>query len=399
MRPVIALVGRPNVGKSTLFNRLTRSRDALVANIPGLTRDRKYGGGAIEGQSFIAIDTGGISGDEEGIDLEMASQSLQAIEEANICLFMVDAKDGLLPDDNRILDHLRKRSKNTYLVVNKIDGRDPDAALVDFYSLGLSEIFPITATQGRGVKSMLVKVLADFEAAANDAGEGEAAPENIEETGIKIAIAGRPNVGKSTLVNRMLGEERVVVFDEPGTTRDSVYIPFERRGRRYTLIDTAGIKKRGQTRHTVEKFSVVKSLQAIQDAHVVVLIIDARTGIVEQDLHLLGYVIETGRALVIAINKWDNMHSEDKDQVKDDIRRRFVFVDFAKIHYISALSGTAPQTATLALLLESSRLVLQSDLRWSSWQKPPDMQDRSYVQPRRTACISTLASDLLRPDD
>ena len=340
MRPVIALVGRPNVGKSTLFNRLTRSREALVANIPGLTRDRKYGDGEIEGQSFIAIDTGGISGDEEGIDLEMASQSLQAIEEANICLFMVDAKDGLLPDDNRILDHLRKRSKNTYLVVNKIDGRDPDAALADFYSLGLSEIFPITATQGRGVKSMLVKVLADFEQAAIDAGEDGVPSQDVEATGIKIAIAGRPNVGKSTLVNRMLGEERVVVFDQPGTTRDSIYIPYERRGRRYTLIDTAGIKKRGQTKQTVEKFSVVKSLQAIQDAHVVVLIVDARTGIVEQDLHLLGYVIETGRALVIAINKWDGMHSEDKDQVKDDIRRRFVFVDFAKIHFISALYGT-----------------------------------------------------------
>lgn len=341
MRPVIALVGRPNVGKSTLFNRLTRSREALVANIPGLTRDRKYGDGEIEDHSFIAIDTGGIGGDEEGIDLEMASQSLQAIEEANICLFMVDAKDGLLPDDNRILDHLRRRSKNTYLVVNKIDGRDPDAALVDFYSLGLSEIFPITATQGRGVKSMLVKVLTDFEQATIESDDGAAVSQNVEAIGIKIAIAGRPNVGKSTLVNRMLGEERVVVFDEPGTTRDSIYIPYERRGRRYTLIDTAGIKKRGQTKQTVEKFSVVKSLQAIQDAHVVVLIIDARTGIVEQDLHLLGYVVETGRALVIAINKWDGMHSEDKDQVKDDIRRRFVFVDFAKIHFISALYGTA----------------------------------------------------------
>jgi GTP-binding protein len=341
MRPVIALVGRPNVGKSTLFNRLTRSREALVANIPGLTRDRKYGEGKIEDRSFIIIDTGGISGDEQGIDLEMASQSLQAIEEANICLFLVDAKDGLLPDDNRIMDHLRKRNKNTHLVVNKIDGRDPDAALVDFYSFGMPEMFPITATQGRGVKSMLLKVLNDFEEQTKDS---EAAVElsaaDEQETGIKIAIAGRPNVGKSTLVNRMLGEDRVVVFDQPGTTRDSVYIPFERRGRRYTLIDTAGIKKRGQTKETVDKFSVVKSLQAIQDAHVVVLIVDARTGIVEQDLHLLGYVIETGRALVIAINKWDGMQPEDKDQVKADIRRRFVFVDFAKIHYISAMYGT-----------------------------------------------------------
>jgi GTP-binding protein len=341
MRPVIALVGRPNVGKSTLFNRLTRTREALVANIPGLTRDRKYGDGKIDEHSFIVIDTGGISGDEEGIDVEMASQSLQAIEEANICLFLVDAKDGLLPDDNRILDHLRKRSKNSYLVVNKIDGRDPDAALVDFYSLGMSEIFPITATQGRGVKSMLLAVLADFERQIAAAKPGdEALTEDDAETGIKIAIAGRPNVGKSTLVNRMLGEDRVVVYDQPGTTRDSVYVPFERRGRRYTLIDTAGIKKRGQTRETVDKFSVVKSLQAIQDAHVVVLIVDARTGIVEQDLHLLGYVVETGRALVIAINKWDGMHDEDKAQIKDDIERRLVFVDFANIHFISALHGT-----------------------------------------------------------
>ncbi|MEX0964792.1 MAG: ribosome biogenesis GTPase Der [Pseudohongiellaceae bacterium] len=341
MRPVIALVGRPNVGKSTLFNRLTRTRDALVANIPGLTRDRKYGHGEIEDKAFIAIDTGGISGDEQGIDLEMAAQSLQAIEEANICLFLVDAKDGLLPDDNHILDHLRKRSKNTYLVVNKIDGRDPDAALLDFYSLGLSEIFPITATQGRGVKSMLLKLLSDFEKQTLDSPkDGESAAEDVEETGIKIAIAGRPNVGKSTLVNRMLGEERVVVFDQPGTTRDSVYIPFERRGIRYTLIDTAGIKKRGQTKETVDKFSVVKSLQAIQDAHVVVLIVDAHTGIVEQDLHLLGYVVETGRALVIAINKWDGLHTEDKEQVNDDIARRFAFVDFAKLHFISALHGT-----------------------------------------------------------
>lgn len=342
MRPVIALVGRPNVGKSTLFNRLTRSRDALVANIPGLTRDRQYGEGKLENKSFIAIDTGGITGDEEGIDMEMASQSLQAIEEANICLFLVDAKDGLLPDDNRILDHLRKRSKNTYLLVNKIDGRDQDAALIDFYSLGMAEIFPITATQGRGVKSMLSHVLNEFEK------ENEKAEEHLQTEledgqvrGIKIAIAGRPNVGKSTLVNRMLGEDRVVVYDQPGTTRDSVYIPFERRGQQYTLIDTAGIKKRGRTKEILEKFSVVKSLQAIQDAHVVVLLVDARTGIVEQDLHLLGYVIETGRALVIAINKWDGMSHEDKDKIRSEIRRRFVFVDFAKIHFISAMYGTA----------------------------------------------------------
>ena len=331
MRPVIALVGRPNVGKSTLFNRLTRSRDAIVANLPGLTRDRQYGKGLHNGKSFIVIDTGGITGYEGGINFEMASQSLLAIDEASICLFLVDARDGLTPDDEKIVDYLRKSNKNSYLVVNKVDGLDADQATADFYSLGLTQIFSITATQGRGVNSLLKEVLSGAE---DDENEAEVA------TGIKIAIAGRPNVGKSTLVNRMLGEERVVVYDQPGTTRDSVYIPFERRGKKYTLIDTAGIRKRGKTKETIEKFSVVKSLQAIQGANVVVLLVDAHESIVEQDLHLLGYVIDSGRALVIAINKWDGMEDSQKDTIKSDIRRRFTFVDFATIHFISALHGT-----------------------------------------------------------
>ncbi|MEX2470367.1 MAG: ribosome biogenesis GTPase Der [Pseudohongiellaceae bacterium] len=334
MRPVIALVGRPNVGKSTLFNRLTRSRDALVANIPGLTRDRRYGEGSCEGQSFIVIDTGGITGYEEGIDEAMAAQSLLAIDEASICLLLVDARDGLAPDDNRILEYLRKHNKRFFLVVNKVDGLDPDQAAADFASLGAPGVFPVTASQGRGVQSMLEAVLADWPQ------ELEPDADNEQEVGIKIAVAGRPNVGKSTLVNRMLGEDRVVVFDQPGTTRDSIYIPFERRGQRYTLIDTAGIRRRGKTKETVEKFSVVKSLQAIQDANVVILVVDARDGIVEQDLHLLGYIIETGRALVIALNKWDGMESGERDYVRTEIRRRFTFVDFAKIHFISALHGT-----------------------------------------------------------
>ncbi|MED5412994.1 MAG: ribosome biogenesis GTPase Der [Pseudomonadota bacterium] len=333
MRPVIALVGRPNVGKSTLFNRLTRSRDAIVANLPGLTRDRQYGEGSLNGNSFIVIDTGGITGYEEGIDFEMASQSLLAIDEASICLFLVDAREGLTPDDEKIVDHLRKTNKNSYLVVNKIDGLDADQATADFYSLGLTQVFSITATQGRGVSNLLKEVLSGAE---QDEKEDEAKATD----GIKIAIAGRPNVGKSTLVNRMLGEERVVVYDQPGTTRDSVYIPFERRGKKYTLIDTAGIRKRGKTKETVEKFSVVKSLQAIQDANVVVLLVDAHESIVEQDLHLLGYVIDSGRALVIAINKWDGMEEVQKETIKSDIRRRFTFVDFAQIHFISALHGT-----------------------------------------------------------
>jgi len=334
MRPVIALIGRPNVGKSTLFNRLTRSRDAIVANLPGLTRDRQYGEGSQGRRSFIVIDTGGIGGDEEGIDSEMATQSLLAIDEASAVLFLVDAKEGLTPGDNQILDHLRKSSKNCFLVVNKVDGLDPDLAMAEFSSLGIATAFAVTASHGRGVQQLITGVLDSFPEPETEA-ESTAAVQ-----GIKIAVAGRPNVGKSTLVNRMLGEDRLVVYDQPGTTRDSVYIPFQRRGKDYTLIDTAGIRKRGKTRQTVEKFSVVKSLQAIDDANVVILLVDARTGVVEQDLHLMGYIIDAGRALVIALNKWDGMDHEQKDQVKNDIRRRFVFVDFAKIHFISALYGT-----------------------------------------------------------
>jgi GTPase len=333
MIPVLALVGRPNVGKSTLFNRLTRSRDALVADFAGLTRDRQYGEASHEDRPFIVIDTGGINGSEEGIDAPMADQALLAIEEADLTLLLVDGRSGLNPGDQHIVEFLRKKERPFILAVNKIDGIDQDVAMSDFYQLGVENIYPIAATQGRGVSVMLDRLLADFPAQEID-------DQSEEESGIKIAVAGRPNVGKSTLVNRLLGEERVVVFDRPGTTRDSVYIPYERRGQKYTLIDTAGIRRRGKTTEVIEKFSVVKSLQAIQDANVVVLMADARESIVDQDLHLLGYVLETGRALVIALNKWDGMNEYDKDNVKKDIRRRFVFVDFAKIHFISALHGT-----------------------------------------------------------
>lgn len=332
MKPVLALVGRPNVGKSTLFNRLTRSRDALVADFPGLTRDRQYGEGKGGDKPYIVIDTGGLEGGEVGINFEMASQSLLAIEEADVVLLMVDGRAGLNPADTQIVDHLRKIGKHACLVVNKVDGIDEDVAMGDFYGLGFEKIFPITASQGRGITKLLAHVLAGFPEPEEE--------QDREDQGIRIAIAGRPNVGKSTLVNRMLGEERVVVFDEGGTTRDSIYIPFERHGQRYTLIDTAGIRRRGKTTETVEKFSVVKSLTSIQDANVVVLVVDARDGIVEQDLHLLGYVLDAGRALVIALNKWDGMEQEQKDRIKSDIRRRFSFVDFAAIHFISAKYGT-----------------------------------------------------------
>lgn len=333
MIPVIALVGRPNVGKSTLFNRLTRTRDALVANYAGLTRDRKYGEGNIEGRRFIVVDTGGISGEEEGIDSAMADQSLLAIEEADIVLFMVDSRDGLTSADHMIARHLRVNNKKTFLVANKIDGMDPDVALAPFYELGLGEIFPTTATHGRGVKSMMETVLADIPETPEEASEDVA-------TGIKIAIVGRPNVGKSTLVNRMLGEERVVVYDQPGTTRDSIYINYERFDKPYTLIDTAGVRRRKNVALAVEKFSIVKTMQAISDANVVVLVMDASEGVVDQDLHLMGSVIDAGRALVIALNKWDGLEDSHKQYLKNELERRLRFVDFANIHYISALHGT-----------------------------------------------------------
>lgn len=333
MTPVIALVGRPNVGKSTLFNQLTRSRDALVADFAGLTRDRQYGDGQAGDHHFIVIDTGGITGMEEGIDLQMSRQSLQAIDEADVTLLMVDAREGLVPGDVQLVEYLRKNAKPFCLVVNKTDGLDPDVATADFHRLGCDRVYAIAASHGRGVRSMIEEVLEPFPPQVEDETDDS-------EAGIKICVAGRPNVGKSTLVNRMLGEERVVVFDHPGTTRDSVYIPFERRGRKYTLIDTAGIRKRGKTRETIEKFSVVKSLQAIRDADVVILLLNAREGIVEHDLHLLGYVLESGRALVIALNKWDGMDEFAKDEIKKAIQRRLVFIDFAKIHFISALHGT-----------------------------------------------------------
>jgi GTPase len=332
MIPVIALVGRPNVGKSTLFNRLTRSRDALVADYPGLTRDRKYGEGTFEERRFIVIDTGGISGEEEGIDSAMAGQSLLAIEEADIVLFIVDSRAGLMPADHLIARHLRVNNKKTYLVANKIDGMDPDIALAPFYELGLGEIFATTATHGRGVKSMMEDVLAEVP-------EFEGEPEQVA-SGIKIAIVGRPNVGKSTLVNRLLGEDRVVVYDQPGTTRDSIYINYERFGKPYTLIDTAGVRRRKNIDLAVEKFSIVKTMQAISDANVVVLVMDASEGVVEQDLHLMGSTIDAGRALVIALNKWDGLDDAHKQYVRNEIERRLRFVDFANIHFISALHGT-----------------------------------------------------------
>jgi len=337
MVPVIALVGRPNVGKSTLFNRLTRSRDALVANVAGLTRDRKYGEGKIGSHPYIVVDTGGISGDEEGIDSAMAEQSLAAIEEADVVLFLVDARAGLTAADEMIALHLRKQGKAYHLVLNKVDRVDAEQAETDFASLGMGEAYHIAAVHGRGVSSMINDVLQGCTDGEPELPDDESL---VKPRGIKIGIVGRPNVGKSTLVNRLLGEERVVVYDQAGTTRDSVYIPYERFGQDYTLIDTAGVRRRGKVSEAIEKFSVIKTLQAIEDANVVVLVLDAREGIVEQDLHLLGFVLDAGRAVVIALNKWDGMEQEQKNRVKEELKRRLGFINYARIHTISAKHGT-----------------------------------------------------------
>lgn len=351
MLPVVALVGRPNVGKSTLFNRLTNSRDALVADYPGLTRDRKYGQAKYEGKQFIVVDTGGISGDEQGIDAAMAEQSLLAIDEANVVLFLVDARAGMTPADIGIANHLRKQDKTVHLVANKVDGIDGNSESAEFYSLGLGEVHQIAAAHGRGVTQLLEHSLHPLEekfpdmhvvaeTRNDDDEDAEAQLARLQSLPIKLAIVGKPNVGKSTLTNRILGEDRVVVYDQPGTTRDSIYIPMERDDREYVLIDTAGVRRRKKVSEAVEKFSIVKTLQAIEEANVVLLCVDAREGIAEQDLTLLGFVLNAGRSLVIAVNKWDGLDKDVKDEIKRELDRRLGFVDFARLHFISALHGT-----------------------------------------------------------
>lgn len=335
MIPVIAIVGRPNVGKSTLFNRLTRSKDALVADYAGLTRDRKYGEAVFNEQRVMLVDTGGLTGQEEGIDAAMAEQSLLAVQEADAVLFMLDCRDGLTPVDEQIAVHLRQYNKKIFVVANKIDGLSHDVVTAAFYELGLGEVYGVAASHGRGINNLMEAVIEQLP----KLDEEELLPEE-QARGIKIAVVGRPNVGKSTLVNRMLGEDRVVVYDQPGTTRDSIYINYERQGKPYTLIDTAGIRRRKNINLMVEKFSIIKTLQAIDDANVVVLLLDASEGVVDQDMHLMGQVIESGRALVVALNKWDGLEEDHKSYVKTELERRLRFVEFADMHFISALHGT-----------------------------------------------------------
>ncbi len=358
MLPVIALVGRPNVGKSTLFNRLTRTRDALVADFPGLTRDRKYGQADYDGYEFIVVDTGGIDGSEQGIETEMAEQSLLAIEEADIVLFLVDARAGMTAADQAIANHLRKQQKKCFVVANKVDGIDADSYCAEFYQLSLGDVHHIAAAHGRGITQLLETTLQPV--IAELAGEVEELEESDDELvdlysedeegednqqafadkPVKLAIIGRPNVGKSTLTNRILGEERVIVYDMPGTTRDSIYIPMTRNDKEYILIDTAGVRKRKKVSDVVEKFSVIKTLKAIEDANVVLLVVDAREGISDQDLSLLGFALNAGRSLVVAVNKWDGLDDYVKERIKSELDRRLGFIDFARLHFISALHGT-----------------------------------------------------------
>lgn len=330
MKPTIVLVGRPNVGKSTLFNRLTRSRNAIVHDQPGLTRDRHYGEGRIGGKPYIVVDTGGLEPiAQEGIYREMARQTMQAVDEADAVLLLVDARAGVTTQDHAIATDLRKRGRKIWLVVNKAEGMANAMATHEFHELGLGDPLPISAAHGEGVHDLMDLVLADV-------------PETTEterDDHARIAVVGRPNVGKSTLVNAILGEERVIAFDQPGTTRDSIYIDFERNGRAYTIIDTAGLRRRGKVDEAVEKFSVLRTLQAISDANVVVLVLDAHQDIADQDASIAGFILESGRAVVAAINKWDAVDSESRASIKRVYERKLNFLSFARVHHISALKG------------------------------------------------------------
>jgi len=331
VKPVLALVGRPNVGKSTLFNRLTKTRDAIVADFAGLTRDRHYGNARLGKHEFIVIDTGGFEPDASaGIYKEMARQTQQAVAEADIVVFVVDAREGLSAQDHDIANYLRRLGKPCLLVANKAEGMREGAQLAEFYELGLGEVLPVSAAHGQGIRSMVEMALEPLHL---DEQEDEA---EAEDGVIRLAVAGRPNVGKSTLINTWLGEERLVAFDMPGTTRDDIHVPLERNGQRYDLIDTAGLRRKGKVFEAIEKFSVVKTLQAIESAHVVLLLLDATQGVTDQDAHIAGYILESGRAVVLAVNKWDAVDDYQRELLQRSIETRLSFLKFAKMHFISA---------------------------------------------------------------
>ena len=346
MKPVLALVGRPNVGKSTLFNRLTKSRDAIVADFAGLTRDRHYGNAKHGKHEFIVIDTGGFEPTaESGIYMEMAKQTRQAVAEADVVIFVVDARGGLSAQDYEIAKYLRKLGKPTVLCANKAEGMTEGVQLTEFYELGLGEVHPVSAAHGQGIRSLVEKAFEPLNL-PDEEDEGEEADPTV----IKLAVAGRPNVGKSTLINTWLGEERLVAFDLPGTTRDAITIPFERGGQKFELIDTAGLRKKGKVFEAIEKFSVVKTLQAIESANVVLLLLDATQGVTDQDAHIAGYILESGRAVVLAVNKWDAVDEYQREQVQRQIETRLAFLKFAPLHFISAIKrqGLGPVWTAIA---------------------------------------------------
>ncbi len=334
MRTVVALVGRPNVGKSTLFNQLTRTRDALVADFSGLTRDRQYGIGRLGGD-YLLIDTGGLIESAQGLDRQIVRQTEQGIAEADRIIWLLDGRDGLAPGDHAIAQTLREAGKPVFLAINKTDGIDPNQALTEFYALGFADPIPIAASHGRGLVALMARVLEGVETDLDRLDDSD-----NPDGAIRIAFVGRPNVGKSTLVNRLLGEERVVVSDLPGTTRDSIAVPFERDEQHYVLVDTAGVRRRSRVDEVVEKFSVVKTLAAIEQAHVVVHVLDAREGVTDQDAHLIGLTLETGRAIVVALNKWDGMQPEDRERALREYDLKLPFIDFAERFLISALHGS-----------------------------------------------------------
>ena len=375
-KPVVALVGRPNVGKSTLFNRLTRSRDALVADLPGLTRDRHYGEGRLGDRPYLVVDTGGFEPIvKEGITFQMAKQTRQAIAESDKVIFVVDGRSGLAPQDLQIADLLRKSGRPVTLAVNKLEGLTGEGRTSEFYELGLGDPIAISSAHGDGVTSLIDHLLSDLPLAVS--AEDEAA--EIAEKGLRVAIVGRPNVGKSTLINTLVGEERVIAFDMPGTTRDAISIPFEREGRKYRLIDTAGLRRRGKVFEAVEKFSVIKTLQAIESCHVAILMLDAQQDVSDQDAHIAGFVAEAGRALVVAVNKWDGLDSVARDEVKRVMARKLQFLHWARFHFISAMKGNgvdalmrSVDTAYTAATLKLSTPKITRALREAvEHQQPP----------------------------
>jgi GTPase len=371
--PVIALVGRPNVGKSTLFNALTRSRDALVADMPGVTRDRHYGVCRVGAHPFVVVDTGGLSGVEAGIDALTAQQVRLAIDEAQVLVFVLDARDGLLPQDRSILDELRRSGKPIVAAINKTDGLDVENALAEFAAFGIAQTLPLSAAHNRGTEELIAAVLPLLPEDAHE----ELAPEDADS--IRVAIVGRPNAGKSTLINRLLGEERLIVSDVAGTTRDPIRVPLERDGKRYTLIDTAGVRRKARVEEGVEKFSVIKTLQSMAAAQVVVVMIDARENLADQDLTLIGHAVDEGRALVIAVNKWDGMDAYQREQCQRALERRLVFVDWAKQVFISAKHGSGLRELMRAIVrahaaatkeLGSSDLTRTLERAYESYQPP-----------------------------